>query len=969
MGRHFTRITRYHTNSPHYGIFNTRSTIKLEYEGNSFSEWSVPAACSVKNKRSPTTELRCSSPGFQTIKPIVINSDVEEERHLSVESSNTCFLWYYKVKALLLKVWPRTSITSTTRELRNAESQASFQTYRTITCALTRSWSHLNFLHNLTQIIVLWIYDPENADPKELLWSANEPSPNSIVLSKQLATLGQKPTIHSFMRKKIYFPSRNMRNGTWHISVPISADDVLKRIRGNQVVFQDCFVSDLLFLLSFPWLTIPEMPGFLPLSSPYGSPLMMDWNDCAPSSVVIVADMETFQTNDSFHTWSRVRVPPGILTKEERHNVSNVSITKDGIFFLINGNLYIKTWTKFARLGSKEELPEGEIIGTRTRKWCWTQYLMKGNKRSNLAVWTRTEFYLGYTSLKFVKITNTRELRQTLNLSTAISLTIHNADYTAHPMELALLLSYCFTCNVLKKFYLAIYNEDTHEWVQQDFALDAMIDSFIVPRFLYSALPELILWDKYRIYYYYHNFTTTGVIKTTTESGNLSRLSHDSVIHDVYLDYFGNIVVKMENNAMFHFKITVRDAVKLHMWTNSTSRSLMILNHSGHASLVYVLDNGTIYLQDYPLRLETESIALKEKEKEKCPFVAFHNNIFSAFYILDKRQNLSFWAKIVYPENTGLLILVESYGPKVLEKTHLIEYEIALGYCTKTVITTFFQKVDYEAVDDYFKLQQQNTATVLIQVRPSEYSKTCEIAPKVIQVAVGCDTTKYITVKRSNLRHRPPKNLRVKYKWKKYGCPLKLHYRETFHPEIQLYNENGFIEHVAVNFIVWEIHGRDDYSYNTSMKKSGCLNEAQTWKSMTTLNKHLPLESAWGPENYKHCFSYAIGKPGDLHQPYEIINKSNNNHLIWPMHHTGMYVFQVKILDPNYSFCNLTAVFAIEIYGVLPSPNGYLVASTLFLLMLLFFSILIFSYFHYMRIYKQLMYELIYKTERKQKNI
>lgn len=152
-----------------------------------------------------------------------------------------------------------------------------------------------------------------------------------------------------------------------------------------------------------------------------------------------------------------------------------------------------------------------------------------------MAVWTRTEFYLGYTSLKFVKITNTRELRQTLNLSTAISLTIHNADYTAHPMELALLLSYCFTCNVLKKFYLAIYNEDTHEWVQQDFALDAMIDSFIVPRFLYSALPELILWDKYRIYYYYHNFTTTGVIKTTTESGNLSRLSHDSVIHDVYL--------------------------------------------------------------------------------------------------------------------------------------------------------------------------------------------------------------------------------------------------------------------------------------------------------------------------------------------------------------------------------------------------------------------------------------------------
>lgn len=33
------------------------------------------------------------------------------------------------------------------------------------------------------------------------------------------------------------------------------------------------------------------------------------------------------------------------------------------------------------------------------------------------------------------------------------------------------------------------------------------------------------------------------------------------------------------------------------------------------------------------------------------------------------------------------------------------------------------------------------------------------------------------------------------------------------------YNENGYVEDVEVNFIVWEIHGRDDYSFNTTMKK------------------------------------------------------------------------------------------------------------------------------------------------------
>ncbi|VCW49967.1 unnamed protein product, partial [Gulo gulo] len=50
---------------------------------------------------SPKTELRCSSPGVQTIRPIVTGPDSEEERNLSVDSSHICFLWYFKVMLLL----------------------------------------------------------------------------------------------------------------------------------------------------------------------------------------------------------------------------------------------------------------------------------------------------------------------------------------------------------------------------------------------------------------------------------------------------------------------------------------------------------------------------------------------------------------------------------------------------------------------------------------------------------------------------------------------------------------------------------------------------------------------------------------------------------------------------------------------------------------------------------------------------
>nr|XP_030861068.2 cation channel sperm-associated auxiliary subunit epsilon isoform X2 [Gorilla gorilla gorilla] len=911
--------------------------IKLEYEGTLFTEWSVPETCFVLNKSSPTTELRCSSPGVHAIKPIVTGPD-EEERYLFVESSHTCFLWYYRVR---------------------------------------------HFLNNFTQLITVWAYDPESADPDELLGNAEEPSINSIVLSTQMATLGQKPVIHTVLKRKVYSSNEKMRRGTWRIVVPMAKDDALKEIRGNQVTFQDCFIADFLILLTFPLLTIPESPGYLPISSPRGSQLMASWDACVVASAVLVTDMETFHTTDSFKSWTRIRVPPDILSDDERRSVADVILSRDRIVFLINGVLYIKSFRGFIRLGGIVNLPDGGITGISSRKWCWVNYLLKAKgRRSTFAVWTENEIYLGSILLKFARLVTTTELKNILSLSVTATLTVDRVEYTGHPLEIAVFLNYCTVCTVTKKIFLVIYNEDTKQWVSQDFTLDAPIDSVIMPHFTFSALPGLLLWNKHSIYYCYHNFTFTGILQTPAGHGNLSMLSNDSIIHEVFIDYYGDILVKMENNVIFYSKINTRDAVKLHLWTNYTTRAFIFLSTSGQTYFLYALDDGTIQIQDYPLHLEAQSIAFTTKDK--CPYMAFHNNVAHVFYFLDKGEALTVWTQIVYPENTGLYVIVESYGPKILQESHDISFEAAFGYCTKTLTLTFYQNVDYERISDYFETQDNHTGLVLVQFRPSEYSKTCPIAQKVFQIAVGCDDKKFIAIKgfskkgchhhdfsyvieKSYLRHQPSKNLRVRYIWGEYGCPLRLDFTEKFQPVVQLFDDNGYVKDVEANFIVWEIHGRDDYSFNNTMAQSGCLHEAQTWKSMIELNKHLPLEEVWGPENYKHCFSYAIGKPGDLNQPYEIINSSNGNHIFWPMGHSGMYVFRVKILDPNYSFCNLTAMFAIETFGLIPSPSVYLVASFLFVLMLLFFTILVLSYFRYMRIYRRYIYEPLHKPQRKRK--
>ncbi|XP_075398799.1 cation channel sperm-associated auxiliary subunit epsilon [Tenrec ecaudatus] len=778
----------------------------------------------------------------------------------------------------------------------------------------------------------------------------------------------------------------------WKITIPMTYDDIIKEIKGNNVAFQNCFIGDTLFLLTFPLVLDYDHPGYVSLSLPAGSHLIYNWNACMPSFVVLVTDIETYQTNDSFHTWSKLRVPAGILSDQQRQQVTHVTLLQDYIFFIIDGGLYLKTSKTFTKLGRNENLPDVTLIGISSRRWCWIRFLHKSGKQpSDIAVWTENIVYLGYrrnkeasNSLRFEKLATTSKLKQFLRLPTFSTLTVHCVEYTVQPVEISIFLNYYTTNASNKTIILVLHNEDSKQWIIQDFSLVVTMDTALVPRYLYSALPELLLYDKHRVYYSYNNFTETGVLQTTTGEENLSTVAQNSTIHYVYIDYYGNIIVKMENNIMFHTKPSIKDVIQLHAWTNTTIKTLLGSTFFGNFYIVTSVENGMLHVQSYPLKLELQSIYFKYSEV--CPYVTFYSSLVGITFTLDKKEILSFWAQIIYPENTGIYIIMESYGPKLLEVKKEVKNEVVVGYCTKTMSLHLIQYANYEESLDYFMLQNQTTGLMLFDLQPSKYSKACATTKKVFQVAVGCDPHKYIAVRgfsrkkcshpdfsyvieKSYLRHQPLEDLKVRYDTNLYGCLWRLNFRREFQPVLQLFDQSGFIEDVNVNFIVWEIHGRNDYAYNTTMKKSGCLNEAQTWNSMIKLNKHLPLYEAWGPENYKHCFSHAVGKPGDLNQPYEIINGSNNNYIIWPLDHSGIYVFCAKILDPNYSFCNLTTIFAIETFGFISRPSGYLVASFLFFLMLLFFSILVLSYFQYMKIYRTYIYEPFHRSQRKQKKM
>ncbi|XP_038947373.1 cation channel sperm-associated auxiliary subunit epsilon isoform X5 [Rattus norvegicus] len=909
-------VWRYSMKSTIYSIFSTRSSIILEYEGDTFKSWDIPEGCKVQNKSSPKTLLYCKTPGNHKISPININDMQEDERLLTVDSSNICFLWYYTV---------------------------------------------VDVFFNLSQ--------------------------NSMVLTKQMNTLGQYPVIYTLEKGLKYDPGPLTPDGTWIIHLPMTSDDIIKQIRGNKVSFQDCFIASLQFLLTFPMNVISDPPEYEPLSLPAGSPLLASWHTCIPTFVLLATEHETFQTNNSFQTWTKVRAPPGVLTEAQRHSLRDVILLDQRILFLVEGTIYLKTKDSFKIIDENNGIAGTGILGFSKRRWCQIRYLYKlASKKSLLFAWSKDVVYAGYTNLRFLVFTTISKLKDVLKLSPGDTLEIMTVEYLWHPQEVAFMLSHCTDCSTIKDVRIVLFNSMHSKYVLQDFDIQVAKETQLDCRFLLSAMPDMILWDGHSTYYSHNNFTEVGIIETDSGNTNLSLIAEGSKVHNVVADTTGNILVKMENNDLFYIKDGIAEIVPLSRWVNTTAETALVLDKSFQVNILHYNQNldekYQLHLQSYPLVLELQS---KNKGLEDmCPYLTFQHDVHSQFYHLDKGDSLTVWTQIVYPENRGLDILVDYYGSNILTWTQNTEYEIASGFCTKSMITRFFQTTNYESVKNYYDLEKKNTGLTLIKIRPSEYTRTCPTVIPVFEISVGCDPTKYIQVQGFNntrchrrdfsyvidkelLRDSPHENLKVRYEVAKYGCPRTVDMEEMFHPVVELYDENGFIKIVDANFILWEVHGRNDYMYNSTMQQNGCINEAQTWDIMIEENPGVPMEDIWGPQNYRPCFSYAIGTPGDLSQPYEIINYSNKNALKWSSSYAAMYVYRLKVLDPNYSFCNLTTYFAIESLGQIPRSSIYLVAALVFVLMLTFISVLVLSYFWYSKIYRRFIIEPLHKPPGKQK--
>jgi len=125
---------------------------------------------------------------------------------------------------------------------------------------------------------------------------------------------------------------------------------------------------------------------------------------------------------------------------------------------------------------------------------------------------------------------------------------------------------------------------------------------------------------------------------------------------------------------------------------------------------------------------------------------------------------------------------------------------------------------------------------------------------------------------------------------------------------------------VIVDYVLWEVYGRADYSFNLTTHQAGCIVPAQTISDFPPIIlADGTIDRDWGPATYDSCFEGTPTTVPDI--PYEIINASSYNNAV-VFSGGGLYTFRIRVVDPAYSYCNLTADISINVYGA-PLSAGY----------------------------------------------
>eukprot|EP01029_Cantina_marsupialis_P005155 TRINITY_DN155216_c0_g1_i5.p1 TRINITY_DN155216_c0_g1~~TRINITY_DN155216_c0_g1_i5.p1 ORF type:complete len:238 (-),score=50.90 TRINITY_DN155216_c0_g1_i5:255-968(-) len=122
-----------------------------------------------------------------------------------------------------------------------------------------------------------------------------------------------------------------------------------------------------------------------------------------------------------------------------------------------------------------------------------------------------------------------------------------------------------------------------------------------------------------------------------------------------------------------------------------------------------------------------------------------------------------------------------------------------------------------------------------------------------------------------------------------------------------------------------------------------CKRNPQTWSSMFVANG-VSASDTWGPQNYQSCLDEPSNDSEELSSKsteYQILSSVNQNAIGFSgTAEDGLFLFEVIVVDPEFSYCDLRVRFSVELYGApLPFIYSFLIFIGLVAILLLALAI------------------------------
>eukprot|EP00698_Gefionella_okellyi_P021866 TRINITY_DN7164_c0_g1_i2.p1 TRINITY_DN7164_c0_g1~~TRINITY_DN7164_c0_g1_i2.p1 ORF type:complete len:942 (+),score=182.39 TRINITY_DN7164_c0_g1_i2:360-2828(+) len=767
--------------------------------------------------------------------------------------------------------------------------------------------ARLELALNVTSQMFIWVHDPSRASSEEAALNATMPSTASRELSRQLFLLGGFPNVIVSQGGAVVTvqssPSFNSASGYWSFDLYATAAGAGGLIvYGNNVSLLECDIRD----RTLEWYAVFAVPSALvsgPASVNGDFTLQHQGCNTALSVLLPAGGSRALILSRSRNSFAL----PFVFAA----NITGAWFSQTALLVLMNGQVFNLQQTASSPALSSG-LPIGAITDLRPYAGCDLTLTPTG------AVSDTNNLVLAFSTQNVSAVYFSRDGGLSFSLFTGLNATSVAVNAVLDAAILQTGPTFVFLVrNDVGNQQVLIFNDATSRWtVGAELSGSLRLDQRnAVPQVIIapSGSGEMFLWGS-QLLYSIDAGATVQSLRLNNRIGGTA-LQPTEIIRTVAVGKSGMLALLTSQMRLFVGIVGLPDLYEFQSGLSPLSFAQLQFDIYDHLEIVTSSPTGTLSVRVVAVANELSIVA------PSCPYSATHQQ--PAVLHMDYGDTVSFNYTISAAQfqDTGLSVRISDVSLLSASVNSSLWYtEATLAVRSLTVSLS--------------EAKGMTSTFASVSTIPTAAQATCSFPQQVTEVRIGCPPNRQIRLDRTATTSSPncealktgatygiPAAARADgtalsglvYDHATFGCPMQIrHDTDGFRPAFNVYDSGVLTKALTGNFVIRELNNRTDFTFNATAAAAGCLRAPQTWSAVLRNNSNPDM--AWTISTYSSCFVAPAIPYTDVE--YEILNSTGVNALVWQGNdRDGLYLFRAYVVDPQFSYCTLTAYFALDVIG------------------------------------------------------